>query len=77
MATLTAPLKWLGHTVRTVRIRPAGFRGRSLWQRFGPGRGEGDGRGGVREPRRPKPNPPVGAMALPEPTGEEEVRSVS
>jgi hypothetical protein len=76
MTTLTAPIKWLGHTVRHVRIRPTGPRGRSLWQRFGPDRGEEDGRGGVREPRRPKSNPPAGAMALSEPTGEKEVPSI-
>ena len=74
MATLTAPIRWLGHTVRNVRIRPGGRGGKSP---FGPGwlRGggdEGDGRGGVREPRRPKRTPPAGAMALPEPTGENE-----
>ena len=75
MATLTAPIKWLGHTVRNVRLRPGVPRWRSSWPDFGPGAGE-DGRGGVREPRRPKSNPPAGAMALPEPTGEKEVPSV-
>jgi hypothetical protein len=76
MVTLTAPIKWLGHTVRNVRVRPGGIRGRSPWPDFGPGRGEEDGRGGVREPRRPKSSPPAGAMALPEPTEEKEVPSI-
>jgi hypothetical protein len=68
MATLTAPIRWLGHTVRKGRL---GLRGRPPWPGSNPGGGEQDGWGGVREPRRPKPNPPVGAMALPEPDGEQ------
>ena len=79
MATLTAPIRWLGHTVRsvrTVRKRPSGARGRWPWPGSGPGSGDEDGGSGVREPRRPKRNPPAGAMALPEPTGENEVPSI-
>lgn len=52
---LTAPGRWLAD-----RLRP----------RVGPGRrrnGGGDGGAGVREPRRPRPDLPAGAMALPEP----------
>jgi hypothetical protein len=51
---LTAPARWLGD-----RLRP----------RVGSGhrRGGGDPGAGVREPRRPRPDLPAGAMALPEP----------
>ena len=76
MATLTAPIKWLGHTVRNVRKGPGGRRRGSFWPGSGPAGGGEDGWGGVREPRRPKGNPPAGAMALPEPTGEKEVPSI-
>ena len=51
---LTAPARWVaGH------LRP----------RVGPGRRRNGGNGvaGVREPRRPRPDLPAGAMALPEP----------
>ena len=72
MATLTAPIRWLGHTVRNVRRRPGG-RDSKPWPWSQPGwDDEGEGGGGVREPRRPKRTPPAGAMALPEPTGENE-----
>ena len=51
---LTAPARWL-----LDRIKPcAGRRGRG---------GNGPPGAGVREPRRPLPDPPAGAMALPEP----------
>jgi hypothetical protein len=51
---LTAPARWL-----LDRIRPrAGGRRRG---------GNGPPGAGVREPRRPLPDPPAGAMALPEP----------
>jgi hypothetical protein len=51
---LTAPARWL-----TDRLRPlAGGRRR---------RGNGPPGAGVREPRRPLPDLPAGAMALPEP----------
>lgn len=72
MATLTAPIRWLGHTVRNVRTRPGGPRGKWAWPGSSP-EGEQDGWGGVREPRRPKRTPPAGAMTLPEPTNENEV----
>jgi hypothetical protein len=52
---LTAPARWLlGH----VRPRAGGRRGRG---------GNGPPGAGVREPRRPLPDLPAGAMALPEP----------
>ena len=51
---LTAPGRWLAD-----RLRP----------RAGSGRGRGGDPGaGVREPRRPRPDLPAGAMALPEPS---------
>ena len=51
---LTAPARWV-----TDRLRPlAGGRRR---------RGNGPPGAGVREPRRPQPDLPAGAMALPEP----------
>jgi hypothetical protein len=50
---LTAPGRWLLSRV-----------GR---RRAGRGRGNGPPSAGVREPRRPMPNPPVSAVALPEP----------
>ena len=64
MATLTAPIRWLGHTLLSVRRKPGRHSGP-------PGRWyDENGWGGVREPRRPKRTPPAGAMALPEPTTE-------
>jgi hypothetical protein len=52
---LTAPARWLlGH----VRPRAGGRRGRG---------GDGPPGAGVREPRRPLPDLPAAAMALPEP----------
>lgn len=71
MATLTAPIRWLGGAFRgAVGLGPTApptvgrFRRRPPWP-------DEEGRGGVREPRRPKRTPPAGAMALTEPTGTE------
>ncbi|MET7620390.1 hypothetical protein [Streptomyces sp. NPDC005408] len=50
-------LVWLAATVRVLRLAPSCG---------GPG-GPGPGGAGVREPRRPKPCPPGGAIALPLP----------
>ena len=52
---LTAPARWL---LDRIRPRAGGRRGRG---------GNGPPEAGVREPRRPLPDPPAGAMALPEP----------
>ena len=52
---LTAPARWL---LDRIRPRAGGRRGRG---------GNGPPSAGVREPRRPLPDPPAGAMALPEP----------
>jgi hypothetical protein len=52
---LTAPARWL-----IERLRPLAGRGRH-------GNGNGPPPAGVREPRRPRPDQPAGAMALPEP----------
>jgi hypothetical protein len=52
---LTAPARWL---VDHMRPRVGGRRGRG---------GHGPPGAGVREPRRPLPDLPAGAMALPEP----------
>jgi hypothetical protein len=52
---LTAPARWL---LDRIRPRVGGRRGRG---------GNGPPGAGVREPRRPLPDPPAGAMALPEP----------
>ena len=52
---LTAPARWL---LDRVRPRAGGRRGRG---------GNGPPGAGVREPRRPLPDLPAGAMALPEP----------
>jgi hypothetical protein len=52
---LTAPARWL---LDRVRPRAGGRRGRG---------GNGPPGSGVREPRRPLPDLPAGAMALPEP----------
>ena len=68
MATLTAPIRWLGHTMRAVRPKP-GRRG-NLRPPGGWFDNPDGGPGGVREPRRPKRTPPAGAMALPEPAAE-------
>lgn len=51
---LTAPSRWL---LDRLRPRASGRRGR----------GNGPPGAGVREPRRPMPDLPAGAMALPEP----------
>jgi hypothetical protein len=52
---LTAPARWLvGH------VRPLAGRGRR-------GNGNGPPTAGVREPRRPRPDQPAGAIALPGP----------
>jgi hypothetical protein len=48
-------LVWLGTAVRFLRLEPSG-----------PG-GQPPGGTGVREPRRPTPRPPSGAIALPVP----------
>ncbi len=52
---LTAPARWL-----IDHVRPLAGRGRR-------GNGHGPPSAGVREPRRPRPDQPAGAMALPEP----------
>ena len=52
---LTAPARWL-----IGLVRPLAGRGRR-------GNGNGPPLAGVREPRRPRPDQPAGAMALPEP----------
>jgi len=52
---LTAPARWL-----IDRVRPLAGRGRR-------GNGNGPPNAGVREPRRPRPDQPAGAIALPEP----------
>ena len=52
---LTAPARWL---LDRNRPRAGSRRGRG---------GNGPPGAGVREPRRPLPDPPAGAMALPEP----------
>jgi hypothetical protein len=52
---LTAPMRWL---LDRVRPRAGGRRGRG---------GNGPPGAGVREPRRPLPDLPAAAMALPEP----------
>jgi hypothetical protein len=52
---LTAPARWL---LDRIRPRAGGRRGRG---------GNGPPGAGVREPRRPLPDLPAGAMALPEP----------
>jgi hypothetical protein len=52
---LTAPARWL-----TDHVRPLAGRGRR-------GNGNGPPTAGVREPRRPRPDQPAGAIALPEP----------
>ena len=52
---LTAPQRWL---LDRLRPRAGGRRGRG---------GNGPPGAGVREPRRPLPDLPAGAMALPEP----------
>jgi hypothetical protein len=43
----------------------------------GPGGTPGGGTAGVREPRRPAPSPPAGALALPVPTRDDEVSSLA
>jgi hypothetical protein len=52
---LTAPARWL-----LGRVRPLAGRGRR-------GNGNGPPPAGVREPRRPRPDQPAGAIAMPEP----------
>jgi hypothetical protein len=52
---LTAPARWL-----IAAVRPLAGRGRR-------GNGNGPPLAGVREPRRPRPDQPAGAIALPEP----------
>ncbi|MFF4500432.1 hypothetical protein [Streptomyces sp. NPDC001401] len=56
-ASLVA-LVWAAFTLRVIRLAPACP---------GPGGGPGPGSAGVREPRRPGPCPPGGAIALPLP----------
>jgi len=78
MTTLNAPIRRLGHAVRGLAelglavphavVAPvARMRRRPVWPRPWPPEAEA---GGVREPRRPKPQPPAGAIALSEPAGE-------
>ena len=52
---LTVPARWL-----IGRVRPLAGRGRR-------GNGNGPPPAGVREPRRPRPDQPAGAIAMPEP----------
>ncbi|WP_190087744.1 hypothetical protein [Streptomyces melanogenes] len=54
-AASVVALVWLALTVRVLRRATACP---------GPGGGFGPGAGGVREPRRPNPSPPGGAVAL-------------
>lgn len=84
MSTLTAPIRriWQAahHTmaVAGLTLPRAGRRqmksvGRAKATRRGslrwpPDEEGGEGGSGVREPRRPGPNPPAGVMALDEPT---------
>lgn len=51
-------LVWAAFTLRVIRLTPACS---------SPGGDSGPGGAGVREPRRPKPFPPAGAIALPLP----------
>jgi hypothetical protein len=78
MTTLSAPIRRLGHAVRglavlslavphAVAVAVPVARMRRRPPRPRPPDAED---GGVREPRRPKPQPPVGAIALSEPADE-------
>jgi hypothetical protein len=68
LIALTAPSRWAIDRVGGLRAGGSGGRG---FGRFGRRGGQGDGgwppSAGVREPRRPKPNAPAGAIALAEP----------
>jgi hypothetical protein len=79
MTTLSAPIRRLGRAVRDLAAitsaavdvpgKSAGHVRRGRRPPWPPQEDEGGG-GGVREPRRPKPKPPTGAIALPEPSRE-------
>jgi hypothetical protein len=68
LIALTAPSRWAIDQVSGVRTGGSRFRG---FGRFGRRGGQSGGdwppSAGVREPRRPKPNAPAGAIALAEP----------
>ncbi|WP_151483791.1 hypothetical protein [Streptomyces albicerus] len=57
-AAALVTLGWAASTLRVIRLAAACP---------GPSGGSGPGGAGVREPRRPKPCPPDGAIALPLP----------
>jgi len=72
LITLTAPGRWAIDQVggrRAVGPRGRGFRRFGRWgSQDG---GDGPSTAGVREPRRPKPDAPAGAIALAEPRQEQ------
>ena len=75
MTTLTAPIRRLGRTVRilvalSLAVPRAAVSPVTRGRRRRPPWPNDEGGGGVREPRRPKRTPPVGALALPEPEGD-------
>lgn len=72
MTTLTAPIRRLGRTVRilaalSLAVPRAAVGPVTRGRRRRPPWPDDEGGSGVREPRRPKRTPPVGAIALPEP----------
>jgi hypothetical protein len=67
LIALTAPERW---AINHVRGLSSGGRGLG---RFGRWRGNGPPPAGVREPRRPVPSAPAGAIALAEPRQQQRV----